>query len=173
MNKRLKIYSIDTSYIYSLKQFDTHVCNHKEEHDYERPYVGILVFETSNFYYFAPLTSQKNKSDFYCVKLNDQQGEPVGGVLINNMIPIPKEALNLFSMINVQTYLTSPLPADQDYGELLRNEILDMNTENRNTQIHKKAKRFYRDYKYDKSIHNVCNDFKLLEEKALKYVEKK
>ena len=76
-------------------------------------------------------------------------------------------------MIDVQTYLTSSLPEDWNYGELLKNEILEMNTKHRNNQSHKKAKRFYRDYKYDSRVGNVCNDFKLLEEKAVEFNAKK
>ena len=168
MVKRLKIYSINLGYIYYLKKFDDKVCDPKEDH-HERPYIGTILFETSNFYYFAPLTSQKDKPEFFCVKLYDQKGEIIAGVLINNMIPIPKNSISLYQMINTNTYTSSSDMDDWKYGELLKNELLSMNEKKQNRLIHQKAKIFYRDYKYNERIKNCCVDFELLEQKSLLY----
>ena len=53
---KLNIYKIDSKYIEYLQQFEKCIAEPKNN----RPYIGILVFSSNNFDYFAPLTS-KNK----------------------------------------------------------------------------------------------------------------
>ena len=169
MTNRLNIYIIDTNYVHYLEQFDRNVCDPKTLDGGSRPYVGIFLFETTDFYYFAPLTSQTNKPDFYCVKLYGPNKKAIASVRINNMIPIPKRMVNLFSVYEYQSLINSTNPKKRKYGYLLKYEVISMNHNDVKSKLEQKAKVFYRDYKVDKSLGKICNDFKLLEEKALEF----
>lgn len=65
-NKKIKLsklnfYIIDDNYIEYLAKFDTHIAFNKKE---KRPYIGI-VLKIEQYYYFAPLFSQKLKHKNY------------------------------------------------------------------------------------------------------------
>lgn len=50
-------------YIKYLRQHDKNVCDPKD-FGHTRPYVGILVYESNDFYWFAPLTSKTKNQNF-------------------------------------------------------------------------------------------------------------
>lgn len=170
--EKLNIYKIDLDYINYLKEFEPNIC-HPKDFGYTRPYIGILAFETSDFYYFAPLTSQTNKPEFYCVKLFNSEKQPIGGVRINNMIPISKDNSKCFKLFEYHKLLTSKNSRDVKYGNLIKQEVACLSALEVNVVIRQKAKFFYRYYKENKNVNKISNNFKLLEEKALKYEPKK
>ena len=163
---KLNIYKIDSKYIKYLQQFDKSVAEPKNN----RPYVGILIFSNSNFDYFAPLTSKINKSEFYCVKLFNENGEKIASVRINNMIPIPKKnTTKIAEEIKYERLLKSKNPYDIKYANLLKQEVKSLNKKTIASEICKKAKKFYNTYKYKISIRKICLDFNKLEQESLKY----
>ena len=86
---KLALYKINTKYIEYLKQYDQNVCEPKD-FGRARQYIGILVYKTNDFYWFAPLTSKTKKPNFYCVKLFDSEAKPIASIRINNLVPICK-----------------------------------------------------------------------------------
>ena len=166
--RNFEIYKINLDYIKYLMLFDSNVCFPKEE-GYERPYVGIFIFETSNFYYFAPLSSQKYKSDQYCVKLKDPNGETIGNVRVNNMIPIPKSRKDLFHILKYQSYINSENSKDRNYGHILRYEMHYLQIKRVKKKIWSMANYFYKNYRLNVWIQTYCNNFPLLEQKAMEY----
>ncbi len=135
-----------------------------------RPYVGILVFSSNNFDYFAPLTSKINKPEFYYVKLFNENGEKIVGVRINNMIPISRKSTSkIAKQIKYGKLLKSKNHSVVKYANLLKQEVMSLNKKLIAKEIYKKARKFYNNYKYKNSIRNICLNFKKLEEKSLKY----
>lgn len=168
--KKLDLYKIKTEYIKYLKQFDDNVCDPKD-FGRTRPYVGILVLEQADFYYFAPLTSQINKSKFYTVKLYDNNNKPIASVRINNLIPVHKTNAQSISKIFYKKYLESTSDRDRRYGAILENEYQQLQKQWISSEIKNKAKTFLREYKYNYGIRKICNNFPLLEQKALEYIK--
>lgn len=166
--KKLDLYKIKTEYIKYLKQFDDNVCDPKD-FGRTRPYVGILVLEQADFYYFAPLTSQINKSKFYTVKLYDNNNKPIASVRVNNLIPVHKTNAQSISKIFYKKYLESTSDRDRRYGAILENEYQQLQKQWISSEIKNKAKTFLREYKYNYGIRKICNNFPLLEQKALEY----
>lgn len=163
---KLNIYKIDSKYIEYLQQFEKCIAEPKNN----RPYIGILVFSSNNFDYFAPLTSKINKPEFYCVKLFNENGEKIAAVRINNMIPIPRKSTSkIAKQIKYEELLKSKNPSVIKYANLLKQEVRWLNKKLIAIEIYKKARKFYNNYKYKKSIRNICLDFKKLEEESLKY----
>ena len=163
---KLNIYKIDSKYIEYLQQFEKCIAEPKNN----RPYIGILVFSSNNFDYFAPLTSKINKPEFYCVKLFNENGEKIAGVRINNMIPIPRKSTSkIAKQIKYGKLLKSKNHSVVKYANLLKQEVMSLNKKLIAKEIYKKARKFYNNYKYKNSIRNICLNFKKLEEKSLKY----
>lgn len=118
MKKRnLKLYYINGDYIKYLKSFDHRVQNNYDNNIHQKPYVGI-VLTINDKYYFAPLTSPKEKhlklknSDPTLFKIQDNH-KFYGVVLLNNMIPIN---IDLVHKINISTL------EDKRYQDLLNRE---------------------------------------------------
>lgn len=165
---KLNLYKVKTEYINYLKQFDENVCDPKD-FGKTRPYVGILVFEKADFYYFAPLTSQINKPKFYAVKLYDNHNNPIASVRVNNLIPIHKANINFISLVDFTVYQNSSNKWERKYGAILENEYQQLQKQWISNEIKNKAKTFLREYKYNYGIRKICNNFPLLEQKALEY----
>ena len=164
MNKNLKLVVIDNKYCDYLRKFDKRVpynFSNKEN----RPFIGVL-FNIDDIKYFAPLSSPKEKHkimrnmvDF--LKLDDDK---LGVVNFNNMIPVlePNYKLIEFNKINdVFGYKYNKLLKEQIYW-LIRND----------EKLYRKSKKLYNDYingRLNKKIKSRCCNFKLLEEKCMKY----
>ncbi|MFZ7217909.1 type III toxin-antitoxin system ToxN/AbiQ family toxin [Avibacterium avium] len=58
--KRLDLYYVDGDYIKYLKSFDNNVQHNYDNNKNKKPYVGV-VLDMNGKYYFAPLTSPKDK----------------------------------------------------------------------------------------------------------------
>ena len=90
----LNIYKIDVEYNKYLQVYDKNVTKNYDEKE-GRPYVGLLI-QINDIFYFAPLTSpkekfkhMKNSVDFIKIK----NGE-YGAINFNNMIPAKEEYAN-------------------------------------------------------------------------------
>lgn len=129
----LEIYSLSQDYIDYLSKFDDKICRTKGDLPFGRKYIGI-VLEINNTSYFAPLTSSIWKIDaktkepildnngskilkkhFTDVYLKDRHGKYIGGIKINNMIPVDLiNNKNLLSEININDYIKSDSKAIRD-----------------------------------------------------------
>ena len=165
---KLALYKIDTKYIEYLKQYDQNVCEPKD-FDHTRPYVGILVYKTNDFYWFAPLTSKTNKPNFYCVKLFDSEAKPIASIRINNLVPICKNCNDLYKIFDYTKLINSKKAKDRRYGAFLELEVKSMNEPITRNNIYKKAKMFLNEYSFNQNIRKISNNFPLLEQKALKF----
>ena len=165
---KFALYKVSTKYIKYLRQHDRNVCDPKD-FGHTRPYVGILVYESNDFYWFAPLTSKTNKPKFYCVKLYDTERRPIASVRINNLIPICKNKNALYKIFDYTKLINSKDPKDKSYGALLELEVKSMNEPSIKIDIYTKAKMFLNEYWFNQSIRKISNNFPLLEEKALEF----
>lgn len=154
----MKIYYIEDSYIWYLKQYDKNVPNNKKE---SRPYVGIAL-DVNGIKYYVPFTSPKDKyrkmnngKDFRKI-----QGGLYGGLDFNNMILVVDEALMLVDINN---------EPDIQYRRLLQNQYVCIKKDRE--AIKKAAKELYMLFftvdeklsKYDLRVKNRCCQFDILE----------
>ena len=166
MNK-LKIVKVNEDYCNFLRKYDSKIIYNTKEKS-SRPFIGIL-FEVDKFKYFAPLTSPKIKHltmkdtiDF--MKIN--KGE-LGAINFNNMIPLIE---NTYTKIELNRKVSDL--ENLKYQKLLIEQYLWLNS--RYVQICRKAERLYKYYyqnRLPKNIKERCCNFKLLEEKSVKYKE--
>lgn len=157
----MKLVIVQDDYINYLKQYSKDV---KENKNASRPYVGVIL-NIGNQYYFAPLASPKPKHKIMKDKLDFMKikdGE-LGAINLNNMIPVP---IFLTKEIDLLNY-------DEKYQALLKDQINWINRNDRN--LSKNSLKLYTliTEKSNTVFHRRCNNFKLLEEKALEYVEDK
>lgn len=167
MKRKIAFYTVNPSYCEYLRQFDPRVLinyNGKES----RPFIGI-VLKIENFNYYAPLTSpkpkhlsMKNSKDF--IKIKDGL---LGGINLNNMIPIHKSCL---TMVDFKLY-DSDSEAEIKQKKLMFKQWMWCNSNV--DRIIKNSKNLYRTITTDTNGNNSlaarCCDFKLLEEKYLEY----
>ena len=164
MNKNLKLVVIDNKYCDYLRKFDKRV-PYNFSNKKNRPFIGVL-FNIDDIKYFAPLSSPKEKHkimrnmvDF--LKLDDGK---LGALNFNNMIPVTDNNYYLIDMDNPNKL------NDIKYYNLLLDQLTWLNEHN--LLVRKKSKRLYNLYnnkKLNKTIFNRCCNFKLLEEKCMKY----
>ena len=151
MLKNLKIIRVNTNYCDYLRKFDSRVAYNMNE-DCE---------------YFAPLSSPKSKHkkmkntiDFLKIK----NGE-LGAVNFNNMIPVKSD---YYSIIDLnQSTLTLN---EAKYQKLLKEQLAWLNANY--IQVKDKSYKLYTLYnkgKLPETMRERCCNFKLLEEKCLKY----
>ena len=107
----MRFYNIRDSYIDFLHNYDSTVSYNKCE---SRPYVGV-VLTIGDIKYYAPFTSpkpkhrkMKNSKDFRKIK-----GGEYGAINLNNMIPVPENALILIDIDNEK---------NECYKRLLQNQ---------------------------------------------------
>ena len=128
--------------------------------------IGIL-FKIDACEYFAPLSSpkikhktMKNTLDFIKIK-----GGELGALNFNNMIPVNRDNYSLVDL-NRETLTIS----EKKYQKLLREQLAWLNANY--DQVKNKSFKLYELYNKGKLPQNIksrCCDFKLLEEKCLKY----
>lgn len=165
--EKLNFYVIDENYITYLRQFDKHIAYNKNQ---MRPYIGVIVI-VDNHYYFAPLFSPKPKHKTYKDNLtffkivNAKTKNNLGIIRFSDMIPVPRECVYLLDIKN-KSY---------GYKRLLSEQYSYINKTENKKKIMEKANRLYtivtksdksKTAKFYKAL--SCN-FKLLEEKSLKY----
>lgn len=172
LNEKLKWYIINKEYIEYLKQFDCKVQNINYEKS-AKPYIGIIL-NINNFNYYVPISSVKQKHykmseniDF--IKITN--GKKILSVInLNNMIPILNSEVEILQYRNIKSYFNFKSKNDKiKYISLLRNEMSIIN--NKRTDIINRANNLYQ-LKYKKPNSKIacrCCEFKLLEEKCIKY----
>lgn len=157
----MELYTINNDYINYLMKFSENVKYNKNE---SRPYVGILL-KIEGHNYFAPLGSPKPKHiqmkeglDF--IKIENGQA---GVINLNNMIPV---SLKYVKKIDFSLY-------DKKYTGLLKKQARWIN--DNSLKIKNKTLKLYNfiTTKENTIFHKRSNDFKLLEEKAVEYIESK
>lgn len=155
---KLHLYHVTEKYIAFLHGADKRVQMNKGE---KRPYVGIVLM-INGHNYFVPMESPKPnhanvKSGIHLMKIADGKYGMLG---FNNMIPVPQECLLDFD-INKEP--------DDNYRELLKNQIIWCNT-NKN-EIYGHAKKTYNMVLEGRSEFHmkICCDFKKLEKASKKY----
>lgn len=172
-SNKLGLYTMDVNYVAELAKVDNKVMSvSTQQHKERRPFVGVVVI-CNNKEYCIPLTSpkakhaaMKNDKDF--LKLSDKDGNPLGAMNFNDMIPVDKR---LIKIINVNP---SPTDSSQDtvYKNLLRKQLIWCN-DNKGI-ILKRADKLYKiitetPEKIPKLTKRCC-DFKKLEEALEKYL---
>ena len=177
INITMEICSVKEKYIQYLQKFDNKVCLTKLNKPFGRKYVGV-VFEIKDFTYFAPLSSSVYKiingekvfkKHFTDVYLFNGKAS-IGSIKINNMIPIPRKIENkLLEPLIFDDFTSSKDISIVQYGNLLKNQRVAINTEEKKQEILDKATSFYKTYKFNPRLQQLCCDFQLLEQKALEF----
>ena len=86
------------------------------------------------------------------------------------MVPIPKEKESeLIQQVIINKFLNSKIEANVKYGNLLKVQREEINSETKKKEILDRATSFYKTYKFNPKLQHLCCDFKLLEEKALEF----
>lgn len=160
MNK-LRLYKIDIDYIKYLYSFDNRIqYNPDREDSYtaKRPYLGI-VLKIDEHNYFVPLehpriTHKEMKNNIFIFKIHKGKYGILG---FNNMIPVKEEQLIEFD-INKET---------PKYRQILISQYHFCNKHY--NEIITKAKETYVKSINNKFMKKICCNFKLLEEKCIRY----
>lgn len=162
---KLKIYILKENYVNYLRNSDNRVPDNKSQ---TRPYIGIIL-KQDDFDYFSPLSSpkekhksMKNRMDF--IKIDDGK---LGIINLNNSVPVVDNELIL---LDIYALKNSGNINDRKYGILCQEQIIwcDNNFE----RIEKNFKKLYQlktSNRLPQSISDRCCNFRLLEEKAVKY----
>lgn len=168
MIKELNFYIIKIEYLEYLRLFDKSICWPKK-FSRERPYVGVLIAEHDDFYYFAPITSKNKKASEYFVRISDEKDQYLGGIRINNCIPIPKNRTDLFRKYNYDNLIKSRNLNDQKYGRLLQKQHKKLENINKSDELNKKFIKLIRNYKYRPWLREITSKIDLLKNKSVKF----
>ena len=159
----MNLYIADINYCNYLHYYEPkipYIENEKEN----RPFIGVvLCVNGKNF--FAPLTSPKQKHK----TMKDMQdflridSGILGGINLNNMIPIPRRYLEKIEIEEIK---------DLKYKNMLKAQMewIDKNT----LRITNRARNLYYlviEKKATKELISRCCNFKLLEKKCQEYME--
>ena len=157
----LNIYEIDSDYIRYLSSFEEHLFRNKKiSQNFNRKYVGV-VLSINGFYYFAPLSSFKEKHKRLSETLDFIKIGQYAVINLNNMFPAPTKLCQRINFNEIK---------DLNYKNLLRNEYriirqkADLILNNANEVYRHKL---INDGK--SKLSQRCNDFQLLEEKLKEY----
>jgi len=161
----MKIYKVDLDYIKFLYQSDNRVQYNSDYNDSKnenRPYIGI-VLSINGLNYFAPLEHPRPKhanlkSNPHIYKIKNGR---LGLIGLNNMIPVPVEALISFDI------------KKDPNSAILQSQYVEC--KNNWNVIQRKANDIYRrrTIKPNKFEQDVYCDFKLLETECKKYISTK
>ena len=157
---RLRIYEIKNEYVDYLSKHQKHIFLNKDTGK-SRKYIGIIL-EINNYKYFAPLSSFKTKHKKMKEGVDFIKIKEYAVLNINNMIPVPKEAI-ILPNINAEK--------DQHYKFLLQAESREINRHK--NRIMKNAQIVYSHKKKNGSstpLAKRTNDFELLENLHDKYL---
>ena len=171
--EKLKWYIVDKKYVKYLKTFDQRV----EDIEYKenlKPYIGI-VLKVNDFNYYVPISSPKKKHyemkeslDF--LKIIDKNGNILGVLNLNNMIPILNSEICILKYSSISEF--RQFKSEKEKTQYIR--LLDIELNIINSKIEKIIKNANKLYeinmgnKKSKLAKRCCN-FKLLEEKAMQY----
>ena len=155
--EELLFYTVNKNYIKYLSRFESHVSYNKDEIGHSRPYLGIIL-RIENYEYFVPLYSYKEHYKKY-------KNNPLAIIKFSAMIPVP-------SNIKV-TYVLEYNKQDKKYKDLISAEYRYINSNKE--EIYRRANKMYIAVtKHKKNfLKTIACDFKLLEEKSIKYKSEK
>lgn len=159
------LYEIDDDYIEYLRQYDSKVLSPKvNNRNFTRKYVGIL-FHNKNFQYFIPLSSYKQTYDSMYESFSFKKIGNMAVLRLNNMIPVNDSVLHKINFNKEK---------DEKYKILLQNEYRILKKREREIRTDARIVYYYRlnEKNKNKGLYKICCDFKLLEEKSLKYHSK-
>lgn len=156
----LKFYTVSENYIEYLSKFDSHVSWNKKQ---KRPYIGIIL-KIEQFLYYAPLYSYKDNYDKYkdnpsFIRVNDRKGRHISIIRFSEMIPVPKDYIQLLDFNSRGEKYKNLLQAENDFI----NDNKDI--------IYEKAKKIYKNVIKFKNpfFKEISCNFELLEEKCKVY----
>ncbi|MBF4806022.1 MAG: type III toxin-antitoxin system ToxN/AbiQ family toxin [Pseudoleptotrichia goodfellowii] len=171
----MKLYVVDDDYIEYLKKFDNHVLNYSgKDYKNKRKYLGILL-NINECKYIAPLSSPNKKTDYLesgeirksivpIIRIVSNENL-LGTIKLSSMIPVYDETV--ISYYNIKD------EKDIKYKNLVSKEykFININKE----YIIKNALKLYTQKINNMSMKYVQEtvNFKLLEEKAKLYMNKK
>ena len=155
------LYTVKDEYIdYLIKNTDEK--NIKYNKKEKRSYIGIL-FSINEQDYFAPLShpQEKHKKMYESIDFIKLENGQLGVINLNNMMPVPRYCLSLIDIEN----------QEEKYKNLLLRQTYEISK--KKDIIKKKSTILYNivlagEIKHKKLI-SRCNNFKLLEEKALEF----
>lgn len=159
----MNLYKASIEYCNYLHYYEPKI-PYVENEKQNRPFIGVvLCVNEKNF--FAPLTSPKSKhltmkntQDF--LKIDDGR---LGGINLNNMIPIPSRYLNKINIEEIE---------DNKYKKMLYMQM-DWIEKNR-VRINNRARNLYflviQKKATEKLIERCCN-FKLIEDKCEEFMK--
>ncbi len=154
----MELYKIDLNYYNYLHYYENKI-PYIENEKKNRPFVGVIL-NVNGKNFFAPLTSpkkkhltMKNMQDF--LKIDNGK---LGGINLNNMIPVPKSYLEKIEINQIKDY---------KYKYMLKEQL---NWINKNQlRIQNRARNLYYlilfNHAQEQLIQRCCN-FKLLEQKC-------
>jgi protein AbiQ len=114
---KLKLYTVDMKYVRNLKNVEnrktgrtnTILSISSQTHKHARPFVGIIQMVNGNKY-CIPLSSIEEKEKYKTMsenitfrKITDKNGEVIGVLNINNMIPVREEYISQFIVDELPT----------------------------------------------------------------------
>ena len=152
------LYKPDLDYYNYLHYYESKV-PYIENEKTNRPFVGV-VLNVNGKNFFAPLTSPKKKH----LSMKDMQdfmkidSGKLGGINLNNMMPIPKSYLNKIDIKNIK---------DEKYRNMLVNQVKWIY--NNKVRIENRARNLYyliAKGNVTKELESRCCNFKLLERKC-------
>ena len=166
--EELLFYTVDKNYIKYLSEFEKHISYNKDDIGHSRPYIGI-VLKIEDYKYFVPLYSYKehykkykdNPSFFF---VYDRKNKPLAIIKFLVMIPVPR-GVNVTSLLKYNEQ-------DDKYKNLVSAEYRYINSNKE--EIYKRANKMYIAVTKHKNnyLKTISCDFKVLEEKCLKYKQK-
>lgn len=177
MNK-LQLYLVDMKYVRNLKNIEkkrngktnTILSVSSQTHKQGRPFIGILTFVNGEKY-CIPLSSIEEKSKYNhisenitCRKIKDDDGNVIGILNINNMIPVRDEYITLFKIDD----LPSDTEKQREYKLKCRKE-LDWCNKNQ-TEIIRLASELHRIICNNEPFkkRDICPDYLSLEKECNK-----
>lgn len=159
----MELYKADINYCNYLHYYEPKI-PYIENEKQNRPFIGV-VLNVNGKNFFAPLTSPKKKH----LEMKDMQdflkidGGKLGGINLNNMIPIPRTYLKKIDILSIE---------DKKYKYILSNQMKWI-SQNK-LRIENRARNLYYlilNGHITKELLSRCCNFKLLEKKCDDFME--
>lgn len=154
----MELYKVDYEYYHYLHYYEPKIPYIEQEKE-NRPFIGVIL-DVNGKNFFAPLTSPKKKH----LMMKDMQdflkieGGKLGGINLNNMMPIPKCYLEKIEIETIE---------DKKYRRMLKKQISWINQNE--LRIHNRARNLYYliiNGHTTKQLLKRCCNFRLLERKC-------
>ena len=176
-NEHLSWNVLSKKYVEYLQRYDSLVQNIDYGDNEIKPYIGI-VLQINNFNYYVPISSAKEKhykmkegKDFIIIK---EHSKILGILNLNNMIPVLLSEASALKYNSINNYRKFKDKKERyEYISLLDKEMKIINA--RIKEICTKARKLYdeKNNNPNSRLSKRCCNFKLLEEKSIKYLKTK